>query len=164
METLAASLRAARALLNLSREAVDRLAGFDSGIVGRLERGRYKLIPRDGLKLRNEFEKRGILFEDQTEIHGAGVRWKELGRDDPFRTAQFRAARAMLNLSQVELANVARIDKNFIARLELNRSKSLPAETVAKLEAAINELGVEITKQTETLGAGVRLRKLPVET
>ena len=69
---------------------------------------------------------------------------------------QLRAARAWLNLSQQELADVSLVTKGTIARFELGQS--LPHErTLRDLRAALEQQGIEFLFEGQK-GVGIRLK------
>jgi len=70
---------------------------------------------------------------------------------------QSRAARALLNWSQAELAKKAKVAKQTLADFE--RSARQPYErTLADIRAALERAGIEFIAENGG-GAGVRLRK-----
>jgi transcriptional regulator with XRE-family HTH domain len=71
--------------------------------------------------------------------------------------AQFRAARAILNLSAQELAKETRLSRGTIQRAELE-SANVTASNTARIVEALEKLGV-IFIPTDGEGPGVRLRK-----
>ena len=158
MFPLAHSLRAARALLGISQEDVAKLTGIERRMIGRIEAGNLKLVPREALKLQNEYEKKGVEFVKATKDSGPGIRWKQPGRFDAFQSAQLRAARAMLDLSQRRLAELSGIDKNFISRLEQDKLSAVSMETVRKLVSCLEAAGVELTLEGREFGVGVRMQ------
>lgn len=154
---LAQSLRAARQLLGMSQADIEALTKIERRTIGRIESGKFKLVPRHALRLQNEFEKQGIEFVD-SGINGIGIRWKRPGRFDPFRSSQIRAARAMVGVSQRDLAVRSGVDKNFIARLENDKPKAISMQMTQRLVTELAKLGVELTPEGESFGAGVRMR------
>jgi predicted transcriptional regulator len=71
---------------------------------------------------------------------------------------QIRAARALLDWSQQELADKAIISLNALTRLE--RAQVDPrVSTVTAVERALNKAGVEFIAEEPTRGEGVRLTK-----
>jgi transcriptional regulator with XRE-family HTH domain len=73
--------------------------------------------------------------------------------------AQIRAARALLNISQVGLARIATIHVATIRRLEAATEVRGAAESLWKIESALERLGVEFIPGDHKKGSGVRLRK-----
>ena len=74
-------------------------------------------------------------------------------------SAQIRAARALLGLSQSELATLADVGVATVQRVEkATQQIGGSAQTVAKLEKALAERGVYFIDADEELGIGVRLR------
>lgn len=81
----------------------------------------------------------------------------ETGQDEMTTSEQLRAARAMIGLSQADLAKMTgRTDKT-IRRAETDVSL-VAADTVAALRAALEAAGVEFIAENGG-GAGVRLKK-----
>ena len=130
--------------------------GLDRREVSRWEAAKYKLFSSDAEDLQKAFEKNGIEFLSATGGLGAGVRWRNPGQKDRFRGAQFRAARAMANLSMREIQTMSDVNRNFITRLETGLVVGLNLETVKKLEQALARLNIELTPESESWGAGVR--------
>lgn len=155
-------LRAARCLLGWSQ--VDAAKEFDmkAKTIHRLEAGNYLLLPRDALVLRSRYQDAGVEFTEAADDYGAGVRWSKPGRllddgtPDVFGSRTIAAARGLANLSQRELAEEAIVDPSFIARLEKNKYTAINEETLRKLEAGLRKKNVELTKETASVGAGVR--------
>jgi transcriptional regulator with XRE-family HTH domain len=145
-------------LLGLSQEKLEELTGLERRTIGRLEAGKSKLISRDVFKVRAELEKKGVEFIDASSAHGLGVRWKNPGKVDPFQSAQLRAGRALAGLSQSRLAELAEVDRNFITRIENDKPKALRDESLRKVIGALDKLGVELTAEGDTFGAGARFK------
>ncbi|TBD43402.1 transcriptional regulator [Rhizobium leguminosarum bv. viciae] len=156
MRILASQFRAARALLGKDQEDVAAWVGLDRREVSRWEAAKYKLFSSDAENLQKAFEKNGIEFLPATGAQGAGVRWLKPGQKDRFRGAQFRAARAMANLSMRDLQTTSGVNRNFVTRLETGQIGGLNLETLKKLEQGFARLNIELTAETETGGAGVR--------
>ena len=72
--------------------------------------------------------------------------------------AQVRAARALIGWSQAELSDAAGVELSVVDRFETGQSDSIPAETVARMGAALESAGVVFIPKNGG-GAGVRLRK-----
>jgi len=75
--------------------------------------------------------------------------------------AQIRAARALLNMSQADLAESASVHVATIRRLEAASVVRGAAETMWKIERALESLGVEFIPAEGSKGPGVRLRHRP---
>ena len=75
--------------------------------------------------------------------------------------SQIRAARALLGLSQRELAVLAGVGLATIKRIEAAPDIRGAADTFWKLEAALERAGVEFIPAEAPKGPGVRLRKMP---
>jgi transcriptional regulator with XRE-family HTH domain len=71
--------------------------------------------------------------------------------------AQIRAARALLNLSQTELAELASVHVATVRRLEGSREIRGAAETVWKIQIALERAGIEFIAEDLGSGPGVRL-------
>jgi transcriptional regulator with XRE-family HTH domain len=72
--------------------------------------------------------------------------------------AQVRAARALVDWSQAELANAAGLPVAVIELIETGGGAKVPAEDIAKMRAALEAAGVTFIPENGG-GAGVRLRK-----
>lgn len=72
--------------------------------------------------------------------------------------AQIRAARALLNISQMELATAASVHVATVRRLEAAAVLRGNVESLAKIEVALVNLGVEFLPPEPGKGPGVRLR------
>lgn len=71
---------------------------------------------------------------------------------------QMRAARALLGISQDDLANRASVGVATIRRLEATSGKTAGnMRTLWKIRIALEESGVRFLDETENLGPGVRL-------
>ena len=70
---------------------------------------------------------------------------------------QARAARALLDLTQPDLAKAAGLGLSTVVDFEKSR-RDLPTDTLARLRAALEAAGVEFIPENGG-GAGVRLRK-----
>ena len=73
--------------------------------------------------------------------------------------AQIRAARALLDISQAQLSKLASVSATTIKRLEAASEVRGAAETLWKLQTALEKAGVEFTPADEQKGPGVRLKK-----
>jgi transcriptional regulator with XRE-family HTH domain len=72
--------------------------------------------------------------------------------------AQIRAARALLDVSQAQLSELASVSATTIKRLEAASEVRGAAETLWKLQTALEMAGVEFIAADEHKGPGVRLR------
>jgi predicted transcriptional regulator len=72
--------------------------------------------------------------------------------------AQIRAARALLDVSQAELSKLASVSATTIKRLEAAPEIRGAAETLWKIQTALEKAGVEFIPADEHKGPGVRLR------
>ena len=74
--------------------------------------------------------------------------------------AQIRAARALLGLTQSEVATIADVGLATIQRIESsNAEMSGSARTLLKLKAGFEELGIVFTARDDEYEYGVKLRK-----
>jgi DNA-binding XRE family transcriptional regulator len=155
-------LRAARCLLGLSQVEAAKEFDMKAKTIHLLEAGNYKLLPREALVLRGRYQDAGVEFTEAADSHGAGVRWNKPGNvleDDTldlFGSRIMRAARGLANLSQRQLADAAKVDPSFIARLENNKYGAINEVTLRKVEAGLRAYNVEIMQETQSVGAGVR--------
>ncbi len=155
MDVSSEQFRAARGLLGYSQLGVERLFELPHRLVQILEAGKYKLLPREAYILKAKYESRGVLFTAPSNTFGAGVRWKE-PRLDPFDGVQTRGARGLVNISQPRLAALAHVDRNFITRVEQNRSDAVTEANLQKVRSTLIALGVEFVPEDGGMGAGVR--------
>ena len=72
--------------------------------------------------------------------------------------AQVKAARALLGLSQSELAKKTGLGIATIKRLELSTELRGAATTIWKVQITLEEAGVEFLSADDESGPGVRLR------
>ncbi len=70
---------------------------------------------------------------------------------------QCRAARALMDMSQLELAQLARLGLSTVVDFERSR-RQVSAEAVGSMAAALRSAGVDFIDENGG-GAGVRLRK-----
>jgi transcriptional regulator with XRE-family HTH domain len=73
--------------------------------------------------------------------------------------AQIRAARALLDVSQVELSGLASVSATTIKRLEASPKMRGTAETLWKLQTALEKAGVEFIPADDHKGPGARLKE-----
>ena len=73
--------------------------------------------------------------------------------------AQIRAARGLLDVSQAQLSKLASVSATTIKRLEAASEVRGMAETLWKLQMALENAGVEFIPADEHKGPGVRLKK-----
>ena len=72
--------------------------------------------------------------------------------------SQIRAARALLGLSQWQLADLAVVGAATVKRIEASNEIRGSAETFWKIQTALEEAGIEFIPADETKGPGVRLK------
>jgi transcriptional regulator with XRE-family HTH domain len=73
--------------------------------------------------------------------------------------AQVKAARALLGLSQGDLAEMTGLGIATIKRLELSTELRGAATTLWKVQTVLEEAGVQFLPATEESGPGVRLTR-----
>jgi transcriptional regulator with XRE-family HTH domain len=72
--------------------------------------------------------------------------------------AQIKAARALLGLSQLELAQSAGVGLTTLKRIELSDPISGSARTIRSIQTALEAAGMEFIPEDDTKGPGVRLK------
>jgi len=73
--------------------------------------------------------------------------------------AQIKAARALLGLGQVELSKLSGVGLRTVKRIEISEEISGSAQTLWKLQSALEAAGVEFIPADDTKGPGVRLKQ-----
>ena len=73
--------------------------------------------------------------------------------------SQIKGARAMLGLSQRDLAELASVGLATVQRIELTAEIRGSAETIWKIQTALENAGVRFIPADVTEGPGVRLKK-----
>jgi transcriptional regulator with XRE-family HTH domain len=73
--------------------------------------------------------------------------------------AQIRAARALLDIGQAELAEIATVHVATIRRLEASTEVRGAAETVWKIQQALEAAGVQFIPEEAGRGPGVRFKE-----
>jgi predicted transcriptional regulator len=73
--------------------------------------------------------------------------------------AQIRAARALLSINQSKLSEWAAISVATLKRIEGSAEIRGTADTIRKIQKALETAGVEFIPQEAGKGPGVRLRK-----
>jgi transcriptional regulator with XRE-family HTH domain len=74
--------------------------------------------------------------------------------------AQIRAARALLDMSQSDLAKIASVHVATIRRIEAATEVRGAAETLWKIQTALEKSGIEFIPAEEQKGPGLRLRNV----
>jgi transcriptional regulator with XRE-family HTH domain len=69
-----------------------------------------------------------------------------------------RAARALLDLRQDQLAEQAKVSRQMLARIE-SAGKGIPFDAIAKVRSALEKDGVDFFPATATHGPAIALRK-----
>jgi transcriptional regulator with XRE-family HTH domain len=72
--------------------------------------------------------------------------------------AQIRAARALLNMGQTDLARIASVHVATIRRLEAATEVRGAAESIWKIQKALEAAGIEFISEEAGRGPGVRLK------
>ena len=75
--------------------------------------------------------------------------------------SQIRAARGLLNISQADLAKSASLHVASVRRLEAATGMRGAAETLWKIQTALEAAGIEFIPAEEGKGPGVRLKAAP---
>ena len=76
------------------------------------------------------------------------------------RLMQIRAARALLAISQQDLATQAAVGLNTVKRIEAAGDEPTGnIQTLLRIKRALEQAGILFIDQEEALGPGVRLRK-----
>lgn len=156
MDTLPDLLRAARCLLGYTQTGIEKRLNLKKRSVYTFEARRYKLTPRFAFLLKDHYEGEGVEFVDADAMFGTGIRWRTPGRKDPYKRVLLLGARGLADLSQEQLADIAGLDRSFIARLEQDEFEGVSSEKLARIESALRKRNVEFTLDTSTSGAGVR--------
>ncbi|MEM9591764.1 MAG: helix-turn-helix domain-containing protein [Pseudomonadota bacterium] len=73
--------------------------------------------------------------------------------------SQIKGARAMLGLSQRDLAELASVGLATVQRIELTSQIRGAAETIWKIQNALEDAGVEFIPADDVKGPGVRLKR-----
>lgn len=76
---------------------------------------------------------------------------------DPISAAQCKAARALIDMTQPDLAKAARLGLSTVVDLERNR-RAVSDDAIAAIRAALEKAGVIFVEENGE-GPGVRLRK-----
>ena len=76
-------------------------------------------------------------------------------------SGQIKAARALLGLSQMQLSQMASLSIATVKRIEAAPKIRGAAETLWKLQTALEEAGVVFIPADQAGGPGVRLREVP---
>ena len=74
-------------------------------------------------------------------------------------SGQIRAARALLNLHQMQLAEIAGVSAATIKRIETAPEIRGAAESLWKIQIALEKCGIEFIPGDNEKGSGVRLHK-----
>ena len=149
-------LRAARLMIGVSQSKFAEDVGVDRQTIVRLEtRPIHRLTPEDR-KVSAYLRRRGLEVVRASSTHGAGVRWSEPDHDEEADVECIRGARGLLELSQTELAQLLKIDRSMISRLEKKSVATIAFPELNRMIEFFDTQGVEITPATKAHGAGVR--------
>jgi transcriptional regulator with XRE-family HTH domain len=167
--------RAARALIGWSRKNLASASQISLQTIADFERGAR--LPRSGTRsaLRVALETAGVAFICKGNI-GVGVEDStgrqildrrvqatlvESTEDVDFTPAQCRAARALLDLTQPQLAEASSLGLSTIVDFERER-RAVSAQATTAMRAALEAAGVVFIAENGG-GIGVRLRARPVD-
>lgn len=159
MENIAACFRAARSFLELEQETVAEETKMTRNMLGRLEDGSYVTVPAEITALQKYYELRGIVFLPGTREVGPGIRWNSTGNYDPFSRLECRVARALLGLSQRQLATAAKLGQGVVARFEKDLERSVRKAVVETIWATLDQAGALIEKSPNADYVVVRLKQ-----
>ena len=162
MSISAAQCRAARALLDLSQSDVAESAHLSAPTVGAFERHGKAPSHNNLQAIRTALEAAGILFVPANK-GGTGVRLRDpRNREAPGKTELSpdlcRAARNLLDLSQLDLAEAAGVGRSTVSDYERGARRPTSANLTV-LRASLEAAGVTFIEADEAAGPGVRLRK-----
>jgi transcriptional regulator with XRE-family HTH domain len=73
---------------------------------------------------------------------------------------QVRAARALLNISQTDLAKIASVHVATVRRIEAATELRGAVETLWKIQTALEKAGIQFIPADESAGPGVRLGRV----
>ena len=74
--------------------------------------------------------------------------------------AQIKAARALLGLGQKELSKLAGVGISTLKRIELADEITGAAQTLWKIQTALEKAGVQFIPADDSMGPGVRLKQV----
>ena len=110
-----------------------------------------------------------LQFEEAQAAFGSTFYWPIVAKKVPDKAkivntmidaAQIRAARALLDISQSELSKLASVSATTVKRLEASPQIRGAAETIWKIQTALERAGVEFIPEDDHKGPGVRLKQL----
>lgn len=156
--------RIARTLLRLTQAELAELADIAKSTLADFERG-ASAPTRNNLKaIRAALEQEGIAFIDGRG--GAGARLRSSAKDAPKANSdskaavtpeQVRAARTVLDLSQIELADKAGVGRSTVADFETGARTPHPGN-LAKVRTALEAEGIAFIAPDASGGPGVTLK------
>jgi transcriptional regulator with XRE-family HTH domain len=143
--------RTARTILGWTQTELGKYSGTSLNIVRYYESAR-RVSPSDGVdNIRRSLTGAGINFIEERGMYVA-VRMKGLSWP-----ARCRGARALLDWTQLRVAEASEVSEMTVMRLELERFPPTRA-TLAVVRAALEDAGVIFLEDDGRLGPGVRLR------
>ncbi len=153
--------RAARALLNLSQDEIAESAHITGPTIGGFERHGKAPTYNNLQAIRAALEAAGVQFIDPNG-GGPGVRLRrtsktKAAKETALSPEQCRAARAFLDLSQIDLARAAGLGRSTVGDFEAGARTPSP-ESLATLRATLEAAGVEFI-DADGGGPGVRSRE-----
>ncbi|MGO7018545.1 helix-turn-helix domain-containing protein [Rhizobium leguminosarum] len=141
-----------------SQKALAARANVTENVLKLLENPDRKQPDPENLKrVKVALEAKGIVFLPASEAVGDGVRFASAvaTRDT---TEFFRYARALLDLSIDEMAELSGVGRISIGRIERNKLTRTPEDAVKKIRQVIFDKGVAILPEEPEVGGGVRFR------
>ncbi|MFT2215655.1 helix-turn-helix domain-containing protein [Rhizobium giardinii] len=107
-------------------------------------------------KVRAALEEKGVEFLDATEETGEGVRY--LNTEERGWTEMVRHARALLDVSLDQMAELSMVGRYTISRVERGGLVRPPEDAIRRLRDAFAAKHVLITPDSEASGASVRFK------
>ena len=143
-----AQCRAARDLLDMSEVKLARAADVPIWTLVAFEKGTLSITPHAHISaIRRTLEAAGCHLRGR-EWQG----WRDV-EGEWMSPAQCREARALVGMSQAELAALAIVPRTFVADFEAGVMTLMPADLEA-LKRALEYMGVEFLEDTARLRAG----------
>lgn len=102
----------------------------------------------------------GLELLESSHSQGEGVQWQH--PTGLTWVSGLRHARAMLNLSLDEMADLSEVGRDAIARIERGGLKRIPEQSATKLRAVLLRKGVVIVPEDRNHGLGVRALSSPL--
>lgn len=150
-------IRAARALLQQTQGWLAEQTQLDVNAIRRLEAPSRRYLNALAIaKVRTAFETHGIAFQDPDDRLGHGIYWKQPSGKD--WTAFLKAARAMLDVTLDDVAELTELGRTVVSRTENRAGKRIPEHPMLLIRGALESAGIVFIPETEGRGAGIRLR------